>query len=83
MSKLMFTLAMSFIASACGTNQAGNSMLDDAFESYNFTKQYGDQSDICVTAGVVKLEYLDLQDKINYAKWKKIQNKDCAFLSNP
>ncbi len=51
--------------------------VEKAKENYLFAQEYGDKADICTSSSIVASEYLDLNDKSNYFKWKDISKKDC------
>ena len=65
---------------ACSNQPFENQLIKEAKERYYFAKEYGDKDDICIAAGVIKLTYLDFNDKSNYSKWKDIHKKDCKHL---
>lgn len=79
-TKLRTFLLILFFTSACGVNTGLNPTLGNAIENYKFTEQYGDGEDVCIAAGVVKLEYLDIRDLENYKKWKRVQNEKCSLI---
>lgn len=56
---------------------------DDAVAQYQITKQSGNPIDQCVHAGLVAAAFLQAQDQGNYARWKAIENVDCAAAGVP
>jgi hypothetical protein len=55
----------------------------DSLAQYKITKQSGAPIDSCVQAGLVAASYLQAQDQANYAKWKRVEGRDCEAAGIP
>jgi len=55
----------------------------DMVEQYNIAKRGGDQTQICVQAGVVAAAFLQAKDEVNYRTWERKKNADCKKAGIP
>lgn len=55
----------------------------DSLAQYKIAKQSGTPIDSCVQAGLVAASYLQAQDQANYAKWKRLEGRDCEAAGIP
>jgi len=55
----------------------------DMTKQYNIAKTSGNAIDVCVHAGMVSAAYLQAKDDANYAKWKRIESRDCETAGMP